>query len=133
MSSVSRMPRLTAPLVWRKERTFSSSSRVPYWPYQARQRGARQDGQEDGEVPSVSGVARQGRGSVELDHDRLAERAGGRHPVEPGEVPDLVADRDAVEDRIRERDDGSDAVGEQEQPEPRYVSGSFFSTARHMS
>lgn len=45
--------------------------------------------------------------------------------MEPGEIPDLVADRDAVQTGIRERGDRCGAVGEQEEPEPRRL-GEFL-------
>ena len=97
-----------------------------------RQGAAGQDREEDGEVPVGVGRGQAGQRLVELDDDRLAEGAGARHPVEPGEVPDLVADRQAVEAGVGQRRDGGDAVGEQEEPEPRRLRERLFHGEAHV-
>ena len=56
------MPRLTAPLVCRKERTFSSSSRVPYCPYRLARVVPGTMVRKTAKSRSVSGVARHGSG-----------------------------------------------------------------------
>ena len=112
------MPRLIAPFVCRNDRTFNSSSRVPYWPYQrASSMPGRMDRKTENSCPGYGrGQARQR--VAELDRDRLGEGAGGRHSVESGQVPDLVADWQASQRGRRQRGDGRFAVRQQEQAEP---------------
>ena len=57
------MPRLTVPLACRKDRTFSSSSRVPYWPYRSASVVPGMMARNTEKSRSVPGVARQGSGS----------------------------------------------------------------------